>query len=230
MAIAIIGAMDEEIELLNSYIKNAKEHVIAKHKIVEGQIDGVDIILAKSGIGKVCAASITAILLSNFDVSYVINTGSAGALDEKLDVGDVVFSNKVAHHDVDLTAFGYKKGQLPSYEQYFIASSHLIELAKDAAKELDGIKVHQGDVVSGDQFIADKKKSLAFKETFTEALVCEMESASIAQVCTDFETEFLIIRSVSDKADGNSHLSFDEFLPIASKNSAALVRALINKI
>lgn len=228
MAIGIIGAMDEEIEILCSHLQSREDITIGSYNFFKGKLQNHDVVIAKSGIGKVRAASVCTALHLSFDITTVLNTGSAGAINKDLDIGDIIFSKKVAHHDVDLTAFGYKKGQLPGYEQYFMSDDNLQIIATKAATNLKNYNVRSGTIVSGDQFVADKAKTAAFADIFDDAMVCEMESAPIAQVCTDFNTPFLIIRAVSDKADGSSNIAFEDFLPIASKNSARLVEEIVS--
>ena len=227
MTIGIIGAMDEELKILCSKLQNREDVTIGAYSFFKGTLRGKDVILAKSGIGKVRAGSVCATLINTFKVDAILNTGSAGAISSELDIGDTVFSQKVAYHDVDLTVFGYQQGQLPGYKQYFIADSNLLEKAREASKKVQDCRVFSGTIVSGDQFIASKEKTIGFASVFENAMVCEMEGAAVAQVCTDFNIPFLIIRAASDRADGASPVSFEDFLPIASKNSALLVEELV---
>jgi len=177
----------------------------------------------RSGIGKVNAAMSTAILLERFKPDYVINTGSAGGLNPELNVGDVVISTDVRHHDVDVTAFGYEYGQVPQLPAAFEAEVSLVTVAESCAKEIEGIQVVKGLITTGDSFISKPEQAGFIKSKFTNLQAVEMEAAAIAQVAYQFGTPFVIIRSLSDIAGKESNLSFDQFLETAAVHSATLV-------
>ena len=169
-------------------------------------------------------------LIEKFKVDAVINTGIAGAVSTKLKIADIVFSTAAAYHDYDITVFGYKKGQVPMFEQYFKADETLLQKSREITSAIKGFNVYEGVVLSGDQFISDKAKTRKMIETFPEALVTEMEGAAIAHVCTDLKVPFLVIRSVSDMADDDSPKASVDFMDIAVNNSVKIVCALIDKI
>lgn len=230
MKIGIIGAMDEEVTLLKSKMNNVNTTVIAGCEFYQGELNGKDVILTKSGIGKVAAAVATTLLLEKFSPETIINTGSAGGFDSNLNVGDIVISTEVRFHDVDLTAFGYEIGQMAQLPPAFEASPALIEVAQDAAKTLTGLTIVNGLICTGDIFMADPDKTEIARQHFPSMAACEMEAAAIAQVCYQFSVPFVIIRSLSDIAGKKSELSFEEFLPVAAKNASILVEAIVNKL
>ncbi|AWX14489.1 5'-methylthioadenosine/S-adenosylhomocysteine nucleosidase [Mergibacter septicus] len=229
MAIGIVGAMAQEVEILRSLIEDCRTTEIAGSKIFQGKINGKDVALLQSGIGKVAAAAGTTALILTAKPSCIINTGSAGGLATQLNIGDIVISDQVAHHDVDVTAFGYAKGQLPACPAAFHADSNLISLAKQVVTE-QGHNAVEGMICSGDQFINGEKAIQRIRQDFPTAIAVEMEAAAIAQVCTAFHLPFVVVRAISDVADKVSHLSFDEFLPLAAKNSSSIVLSMLAKL
>lgn len=227
MKIAIIGAMAQEVEILKNYMADPKVTEIAGCKIYEGKIDRVNVALLQSGIGKTAAAIGTTLLLQQTHPDLVINTGSAGGLSKNLNVGDIVISTEVCHHDVDVTAFGYKKGQLPANPPTFVADPQLSELAEKETKKA-GFNVVSGLICSGDLFVNGVEVIDKICHDFPSTIAVEMEAASIAQVCHAFGVPFVVVRAISDVADKESHLSFDEFLPLAAENSSTIVVNMLN--
>lgn len=232
MRVGIIGPMDEEVSLITAALQEQKVETIGNRKYICGTYQGHEVMLVKSGIGKVCAATAAAVLCAHFKVDALINTGCAGGIGEGLKIGDIVLSTGLAYHDFDLKVFGYQRGQVPSYEQYFQADHALIAKAQAIAVTLRQEQsfapaVVTGVVLSGDQFISDKQKCLDMKADFRDAQVTEMEGAAVAQVCTDFKVPCLVIRSVSDTAQGEAPKIFEQFVQLAADNSAKLLLALI---
>ncbi|WP_208590087.1 5'-methylthioadenosine/S-adenosylhomocysteine nucleosidase [Gracilibacillus suaedae] len=221
--IGIIGAMDEEVELLKEKMDITETERIANSDFFVGNLEGQDVVLLKSGIGKVNAAIATTILFERYQPDYVINTGSAGGFHHELEVGDIVISTEVVHHDVDVTAFDYKYGQVPGLPALFQANPILIEKAMLAAKQLDGIEAMKGLISTGDAFMQDEKKVQFVREKFPEMIAAEMEAAAIAQVCYQYSRPFVIIRALSDIAGKNSSVSFDSFLEKAAANAAKII-------
>ncbi|WP_163581263.1 5'-methylthioadenosine/S-adenosylhomocysteine nucleosidase [Gracilibacillus saliphilus] len=221
--IGIIGAMDEEVELLKEKMEITGTERIANSDFFVGKLEGKDVVLLKSGIGKVNAAIATTILFERYQPDYVINTGSAGGFHHDLEVGDIVISTEVVHHDVDVTAFDYKYGQVPGLPALFQANPILIEKAMLAAKQLDGIEAMKGLISTGDAFMQDEKKVQFVREKFPEMIAAEMEAAAIAQVCYQYSRPFVIIRALSDIAGKNSSVSFDSFLEKAATNAAKII-------
>ncbi|MEU2441584.1 5'-methylthioadenosine/S-adenosylhomocysteine nucleosidase [Niallia taxi] len=230
MKIAIIGAMEEEVSILREQMENKKEQTIAGFQFIEGNLADKEVVLLRSGIGKVNAAMSTTILMQAYKPDYLINTGSAGGLNPDLNVGDVVISSEVRHHDVDATIFGYEYGQVPQMPASFAADNSLIHIAEESAKEVGEYAVVRGLITTGDSFINDPERADFIKSKFTGLQAVEMEAAAIAQVAYKHEIPFVIIRSLSDIAGKESHLSFDQYLEKAAVHSANLVVGIVKKM
>jgi adenosylhomocysteine nucleosidase len=227
MKIAIIGAMEEEVTLLRENITERTQETVAGCEFTFGKMHGKDVILLRSGIGKVNAAMSTTILLEKYKPDYIINTGSAGGYNPALNVGDAVISTEVRHHDVDVTAFGYEYGQVPQLPAAFLADEKLMTCAVNAAKEINEFQVEKGLIVTGDSFMEDPARVEFVRSKFTDLQAVEMEAAAIAQVAFRFSVPFVIIRSLSDIAGKESEVSFDQFIDKAARNSAALVMKMV---
>ncbi|MFJ5768528.1 5'-methylthioadenosine/S-adenosylhomocysteine nucleosidase [Psychrobacillus sp. NPDC093180] len=230
MKIAVIGAMEQEVELLRNEIENAETKLIANSEFTIGTYKNHEVILLKSGIGKVNAAMTTAILLNEYKPDYVINTGSAGGYDPTLSVGAIVISDEVRHHDVDVTAFGYEIGQVPQLPAAFKSDETLMKLAEAAVKEIGEHETATGLIATGDIFMHNPEKVEEVRRHFPQMKACEMEAAAVAQVCHQFEVPFVVIRSLSDIAGKESSISFDEFLPVAAKHSTEIVLRVVEKL
>ncbi|SDQ47673.1 5'-methylthioadenosine/S-adenosylhomocysteine nucleosidase [Virgibacillus salinus] len=229
MTIGIIGAMDEEIALLMDEMTNKKETTIANCLYVHGELLGQDVVLLKSGIGKVNAAMATTIMHERYAPSKVINTGSAGGFSNDLEVGDIVISTQVVHHDVDVTAFDYAYGQVPDMPAMYAADTELIAKTTQAIKDLD-INFNEGVIATGDSFMNDPERVAFVHKKFPTMLAAEMEAAAVAQVCYQYDKPFVIIRALSDIAGKQSSSSFDAFLEDAAKNAANLIMKMIKTI
>ena len=230
MKIGIIGAMDQEVKILKEKMEAPMSWERAGVLFVSGTLGKHDVIVVRSGIGKVAASVTTSLLIQQYGVNMVINTGSAGGIGEGLQVGDVVFSEKLAYFDVDVTGFGYEYGQLPAgMPLYFEASQYIVDEMKKAAQKT-GQQVRSGLIVTGDSFVNSPEKIAEIKSHFPEALACEMEGASIAQTARQFNIPFLIVRAISDTADHQATMSFDEFIDEAGKRSAEMVIEFLNTI
>lgn len=214
--------MDEEIAILKENLKNETTTKVGPVEFFEGQIANSNVVLVKSGIGKVQAGITAALMLTNFKIDYLVNTGSAGGIGEDLKIGDVVISTETAYHDVDVTAAGYEIGQLPNCPARFPASRTLEAQVADAASEA-GLGTHSGLIVSGDQFVASKMVIDQIKANFADALCVEMEGAAIGQVAYDFDVPYVVIRAMSDVGDEDANTNFDEFIIGAGKRSAEML-------
>ena len=230
MKIAVIGAMEEEVELLRNALTNAEMQTIANSEYTTGTYEEKEVVLLKSGIGKVNAAMSTTILLHTFKPDVVINTGSAGGYDPALEVGAVVISDEVRHHDVDVTIFDYEMGQVPQMPPAFKSDEKLMDIAKLAVTEVGEHQYGVGLICSGDSFMNDPVRVEKVREYFPQMKAVEMEAAAVAQVCHQFGTPFVVIRALSDIAGKESNISFDEFLPVAAKHSTEIVLKAITKL
>ncbi|MCF3941838.1 5'-methylthioadenosine/S-adenosylhomocysteine nucleosidase [Oceanobacillus alkalisoli] len=227
--IGIIGAMDEEIAYLLGNMDDRIEITVAGCRFIQGELLGKEIVLLKSGIGKVNAAMGTTIMMERFHPDFIINTGSAGGFSDNLQVGDLVISNEVVHHDVDVTAFDYSYGQVPGLPATFQADERLVHLTADTVKGL-GINFEIGLIATGDSFMEDEGKVNTARSNFPEMIASEMEAAAIAQVCAQYEVPFVVIRALSDIAGKDSSVSFDAFLKTAAKNASELIMRVVKTI
>ena len=211
--IGIIGAMDEEVEQIVSAMELTKQETKASMTFNAGKLSGREI------------------LVDDFNVDYVINTGIAGSLKAEIDIADVVISSDVLHHDMDATGFGYPLGQIPRMDTLsFAADDRLIKLAKEAcAKVIPQVGVHVGRVVSGDQFISDKAVKDRISKNF-EGFCTEMEGAAIAQTASLNGVPFVILRAISDKADDSATMDYPAFEKQAIANSVLLLKELVADI
>ncbi|EAQ64955.1 nucleoside phosphorylase (5'-methylthioadenosine nucleosidase; S-adenosylhomocysteine nucleosidase) [Marinomonas sp. MED121] len=225
--VGIIGAMEEEVALIKEWMTEVETLSIAGCEFYQGKLDGKEVVLLQSGIGKVNAAISTTLLLSKFAPSKVINIGSAGGYAEALNVGDVVISDQVCHHDVDVTVFGYAMGQVPGMPATYAADENLIADAKAAVTRLNLVQTQVGLIGTGDSFMQDPVRVEKVRGDFPTLLAVEMEAAAVAQVCVKFETPFVVVRALSDIAGKESSQSFEEFLVVAAKNSSAMVREML---
>lgn len=238
MKIGIIGAVAQEVDLLFEALNEAdrKVHVLRRGPLEfrEGVLGGCPVVVVTCGIGKVNAALCAQILVSEFAVTSIINTGAAGGLARGLAVFDMVVSVDVVQHDFDTTAFGYELGRVPGTATVeFKADPDLRRLAVDAfasiQKDGKSSKMIEGRIASGDVFVADDGLRMKIQRTFDPACV-EMEGAAIAQVCTLHGIPFLILRSISDLAGSEANISYDDFSREASRISARLIMAMLSTL
>ncbi len=231
MKAGIIGAMDEEIEILKSKISNPSYLTLGEFTFISGKIEELDAVVMKSGIGKVNAAIGTTLLITYYNLNCVINTGTAGGIDDALEIGDVVISSEIRHHDVDATAFGYEYGQVPRMPPSYLPNKDLMEMAhRCVCDEVGNEKTVVGLIATGDSFIADRAAIESVRKKMPTIKVIEMEAAAIAQTCHQFGKSFLAIRSVSDLAGKKSPKIFKSNLKTASGNSASIVLELLKEL
>lgn len=223
--LGIIGAMDIEIQTLKENMENLTVTEKAGTQFYEGTLTGLPVVLVRCGIGKVNAAIGTQILCDCFSVTHIVNTGIAGSLCARQDIGDMVVSRDVMHHDFDCVAFGYPMCRIPGMPESYPADSQLMALAEEAARQVNPGHVWQGRIASGDQFVADK----ALKQQIidrTGALCTEMEGAAIAQTAYRNAVPFVILRAISDKADDSAHMDYPTFEAQAAQRCAQVVMSL----
>ena len=184
--------------------------------------------LLQSGIGKVNAAVGTTLLLDMYQPEAVINTGSAGGFGSDLQVGDVVVSTEVRHHDVDAVVFGYEHGQVPRMPAAYLPDERLVKVARDCIESLGHLRVYEGLIATGDAFMACPDAVQRTRERFPTMLAAEMEAAAIAQTCHLYGCPFVVIRALSDiPGSGDNHLSFEQFLDIAADHSSRMVDQML---
>ncbi len=226
--IGIIGAMDEEIEILQRNMNIDDVANIAGMEFLSGKLYNQNIVLVRCGIGKVNAAMCTQILISNFHITHIINTGVAGAIHDDLNIGDIVISTDVIEHDFDATNFGYKLGEIPRLDtSIFNGDNTLIDIAYKASKtENNQHKTIKGRILSGDVFVANLEKKDYLWKNF-KGYCTEMEGAAIGHTSYLNNIPFVIIRAMSDKADGTAHRNFPEFLHEAAENSSNIVKYIL---
>lgn len=229
--IGIIGAMELEVEALKEQmdVKNIVEK--ASMKFYEGILRGKDVVIVQCGIGKVNAGICVQILADLFQVDAVINTGVAGSLRAEINIGDIVVSTDACEHDMDVTALGYKKGIIPQMkESFFKADRQLVEAAIEVCREVNpDINVYEGRVLSGDQFISGEEIKNKLIDLF-DGSCTEMEGAAIAHAAFLNEIPYVVIRAISDKADGSAHMDYPEFERAAAAHSAKLVENLVKRL
>lgn len=229
--IGIIGAMDEEVAALKEAMEVTETVERASMLFVKGKLVGKEVIVVRSGVGKVNAAVCAQILASEFGVDTLINTGIAGSLDARIDIGDMVISTDALHHDMDATSFGYPIGEVPRMDILaFPADEKLVKLAAEANAEANpDIHTFTGRVVSGDQFVASDEVKVRIVDNFG-GLCTEMEGAAIAHTAYLNKISYVIIRAISDKADGSATEDYPTFEKKAIEHSVRLVKNLVARI
>lgn len=227
MMLGIIGAMDEEVLEIKNALTDVSVETVTGMDFYRGKVNGKEVVVVRSGIGKVNAAVCSQVLVDRFGVEAIVNTGIAGSLRAEINIGDIVLSTDSVQHDMDATGFGYPAGQIPRMDTFaFPADEKLLNLAKECCARVNpDIQTFTGRVVSGDQFISDKGKKQWLTETF-DGSCTEMEGAAIAQVCYLNHIGCLIIRAISDKADDSANMDYQEFEAKAIWHSVKLLLAI----
>jgi len=227
----IIGAMELEVEELKSKMTVSNIVKKAGMEFYEGSLNGAQVVIVRSGIGKVNAALCVQILTDIFYVTHIINTGVAGSLNAGLDIGDILISKDAIHHDMDVTIFGYQPGEVPQLgTREFAADKRLMELAKTSCEKVNSdIHAIVGRVVSGDQFISGKEVKEHLIKDF-QGDCAEMEGAAIAHGAYLNQIPFVIIRAISDKADDSAEMDYPTFEKAAARHSARLVEDMVQYI
>ena len=226
--IGIIGAMEEEVAALKDTMEVQETTGQASMIFCKGVLCGKEVVIVRSGIGKVNAGICAQILVDRFGVDTLINTGIAGSLDAKIDIGDMVISTDALHHDMDATEFGYPIGQIPRMEALsFPANEELLKKAVQASEKANPeIHTFTGRIASGDQFIASREIKDRIVENF-HPLCVEMEGAGIAQAAYLNQVSYVIIRAISDKADNSASVDYPTFERQAIAHSVRLVKELL---
>ena len=228
--LGIIGAMEIEVAILKGKLENAKVTKVGPMEFFEGTLAGCDVVVVMCGVGKVHAAMCTQVLCSHFGVTHIVNTGVAGSLDAHLDICDVLVSTDAVQHDMDVHYLGYDVGKVPGLDTVaFPADEKLMKLAFDASESIRPGHTRLGRVATGDQFVcSDEQKAKIIANT--NACCTEMEGGSIAQTAYVNRVPFVILRAISDKADGSAELDYPTFEKIAAANCAAVTEALAKRL
>ncbi|VFP86897.1 5'-methylthioadenosine/S-adenosylhomocysteine nucleosidase [Candidatus Erwinia haradaeae] len=226
MKVGIIGAMEEEVNILRNQMQTRKKTYAFGSEVDSGLLSGVDIVLLKSGIGKVLAALGSTLLINLYQADIVINTGSAGGLTPKLKIGDIVIASEVHYHDVDVTAHGYQPGQVPHCPIAFKADHNLITIAESCIHQLNFSSV-RGVIVTGDTFIQGNEPLKRIRYSFPKAIAVDMEAAAIGHVCYQCNVPFIVIRAISDFSNRTSAINFDSFLKTAAQKSSLVVTNML---
>lgn len=229
--LGIIGAMDEEVSRIKEVMSDVTVIEKAGMEFYKGKLSDKPAVVVRSGIGKVNAGICTQILADCFNVDAIINTGIAGSLNAKIDIGDIVLSTDALQHDVNACGFGYELGVIPRMPvSTFKADDKLINLAKIACEKVNpDVHVFTGRVVSGDQFISDKEKKDWLTNKFA-GYCTEMEGAAIAQAAYLNQIPFLIVRAISDKADDSATVDYPTFEAKAIEHSVKLILEVAKNI
>lgn len=229
--IGIIGAMEVEVAILKEKMEDVRIIKKASMDFYEGILAGKKVVVVRSGIGKVNAGICAQILADVFSVDAIINTGIAGSLNKNINIGDIVLSTDVVQHDMDATGFGYRKGQIPQMPVFFFnADDNLRRLAAEVCKEVNpDIQVFEGRIASGDRFVCDQDVKNRIVSEFS-AYATEMEGAAIGQAAYLNEIPFLVVRAISDKADGSAQMDYSEFEKAAVDHSVRLTLNMLARI
>ena len=229
--IGIIGAMEVEVAILKEKMEDVRIIKKASMDFYEGILAGKKVVVVRSGIGKVNAGICAQILADVFSVDAIINTGIAGSLNKNINIGDIVLSTDVVQHDMDATGFGYRKGQIPQMPVFFFnADDNLRKLAVEVCCEVNpDIQVFEGRIASGDQFVCDQDVKNRIVSEFS-AYATEMEGAAIGQAAYLNEIPFLVVRAISDKADGSAQMDYSEFEKAAVDHSVRLTLNMLARI
>lgn len=229
--IGIIGAMEVEVAELKDRMQEVTITRKASMEFYEGFLSGKKVVVVRSGVGKVNAGICAQILVDEFAVEVIINTGIAGSLNKDVNIGDIVVSTDLVHHDMDAVGFGYPKGQIPQMDQFsFQGDEALRRLAVQVCREVNPeIQVFEGRIASGDQFVSDQAVKDRIAKEFG-AYATEMEGAAIGQAAVLNGVPFLVIRAISDKADGSAHVDYPAFEREAVRHSVRLTLGMIGKL
>ena len=226
--IAIMGAMPEEIEPIISKLDNVQTLVYGDNKYYEGTYNGQEVVVAYSKIGKVFATLTATTLIEKFGCDMLLFSGVAGAISDKLKIGDLIVANGLCQHDLDITAFGHPFGYVPEGNICISTDAGLRDIAKVVAKQ-KGLTLKEGIIATGDQFVANVERKNWIAATF-KADALEMEGASVAVVCNAFKIPFFVLRAISDSADMDASFNFDEFLESSAKISADFILSMVDAI
>ena len=226
--LAIMGAMQEEIEPLLAHFKDVNVVEYANNKFYEVSYNGLEIVIAYSKIGKVFASLTASTMIEKFECDTLLFSGVAGGINPKLQIGDLIIADKLCQHDLDITAFGHPHGFVPGGKVFVETTKELRDMAIKVANE-NNLKVIEGTIATGDQFVHSNERKQFIENTFN-ADALEMEGASVAVVCDALNVPFFILRAISDTADMDAGFDFDEFLKSSAKNSADYLIKIVKEL
>ncbi|WP_169764115.1 5'-methylthioadenosine/adenosylhomocysteine nucleosidase [Campylobacter mucosalis] len=226
--IAILGAMNEEITPILERVADYETINYANNSFYKANYKGKDLIIAYSKIGKVNSSLTATLLIEKFGAKTLLFSGVAGALNENLKIGELIYATSLAQHDLDITAFGHPYGYVPGVEIFAKTDKGLNALALKIAQKR-GLKLTGGIIATGDQFVCSSEKKSWIKAMF-KADAVEMEGASVAQVCAQLNVPFFVLRAISDEANGSAEFDFDEFLHSSAKISADFVLEMVENL
>lgn len=226
--IGIIAAESKEMNEIKKLMKNIEEKDLFNLQFFTGKIEEEECVLVECGEGKVNAARTTQIMIDNFKIDKLVNVGSAGAINEDLNVKDVVIADKLVQYDFDISGLGYEKGEICNIGKYIYCDKTLVEECKKAIENIENesYKVAIGTIATADSFCDKPEIAKMVRKEFNAECV-EMEGAAVAQVCYLDKIPFLVIRGISDTPNGNNKIDFRKYLEIASKQSAKILQNLI---
>ena len=227
--IGIIGALDIELERLIDAMQEPVHREISGVPFTCGKLLGTDVVIARAGVGKVNAAVCAQTMALIYEPELIINSGVSGALSPDLRVGDVVIGTDVVQHDVDTTAMGDEPGFVSTVDRLSFPLDNFASTAIAAAAEELGIRAVRGRIASGDQFVASTERKEEIVRLFS-AVTCEMEAGAIAHVCFLNRVSCAVIRCISDGGNEEAPMSYEEFLPLAAKNSSELTLAYLKSL
>jgi adenosylhomocysteine/aminodeoxyfutalosine nucleosidase len=228
MTIGIIGAMVEEITPILEKVEVIEEIDYGNNRYFKATFEGLDLVIAYSKIGKVNSTLTTATMIEVFNCEKILFSGVAGAINENLNIGDLIIADKLCQHDLDITAFGHPHGFVPESKIFIETCKDINLIAFEVAKELS-LKLQVGVIATGDQFIANQEKKEWIKNTF-DADAIEMEGASVGFVCDSLNVPFFALRAISDSANMDAGFDFDKFLEHSAKNSANFIIEMLKKL
>jgi adenosylhomocysteine nucleosidase len=227
MKVGIIGAMEQEVTILRELLTHCKKQLIGGSEFFTGLLGTTHVVLVLSHQGKANAAMAATILLQVFRPDYVINTGSAGGMNPACQLGDITVPDVLTYHDADSRALGFEMGQIPFMPREYYPCKKLIEAVMEAAADHPDLVMRHGLHATGDSFMAGEDQLATMRMNFPAMMSVDMEATAIAQVCTQFDVPYVIIRALSDIVGQDNHVEFHEFLPLASHNSSLLITSFI---
>lgn len=226
--IAIMGAMPEEIEPLLKKVENVKKIEYANNSYYEATYKGKKLVIAYSKIGKVFSSLTASTLIEKFGCSKLLFSGVAGAINPELHIGDLIIADKLCQHDLDITIFGHDHGYVPEGAVFVETDREFREIAKEVAKKNE-LTLIEGTIATGDQFVASNERKEFILSTF-DADAIEMEGASVAVVCNALNTPFFVLRAISDTANDDAGMDFDEFMVGSAIISANFILDMVENI